>query len=450
VEQQLGEAHRRVSELEQHAAGLEQQVADAHRRASELEQHAGGLEPQLADARRRADEAEQRAAAAEQRIGDAERKAADAERDAAEAMTRQRQEIDGQLQRQIDEQVAQAVASARRGAELESESARRRAQDELMAERARSQAALDAARADAEAAQAEADAVRAELEAELTAARDTTAAAPMAAAGVSPTAGAGFDRVLHALREIDNAPSLSQTLQAVLEHARSAAGRAAIFLVDGERLKAWKSAGLADADVQTVESSIGARDLLARAIQSGRATRSRGDLPAPPFARLPPDRSGVAVPLLVGGRAVAVLYADSGMDAAPPAALHIVETLARHASAALALRTAMRTLEISGGGRPAEPGAVGTGGTVDPGGDEQGARRFARLLVSEIKLYNEAAVHAGRQGRDLLARLRTEIDRARRLYEERVSPAVGARHVYFQQELVQTLADGDPSLLGAP
>ena len=81
-------------------------------------------------------------------------------------------------------------------------------------------------------------------------------------------------------------------------------------------------------------------------------------------------------------------------------------------------------------------------------GDDQGARRFARLLVSEIKLYNEAAVRAGRQQRDLRQRLRAEIDRAQRLYEERVPPAVGARHAYFQQELVQTLADGDPALLG--
>ena len=68
--------------------------------------------------------------------------------------------------------------------------------------------------------------------------------------------------------------------------------------------------------------------------------------------------------------------------------------------------------------------------------------------MSEIKLYNEAAVRTGREKRDLLNRLAPEIDRARRLYEERVSPAVGARATYFQQELVHTLADGDSALLG--
>ena len=81
--------------------------------------------------------------------------------------------------------------------------------------------------------------------------------------------------------------------------------------------------------------------------------------------------------------------------------------------------------------------------------DDGSARRYARLLVSEIKLYNEAAVRTGRERRDLLERLRPEIDRARRLYEERVPVSIGHRAVLFQQELVHTLAEGDPDLLGA-
>ena len=82
--------------------------------------------------------------------------------------------------------------------------------------------------------------------------------------------------------------------------------------------------------------------------------------------------------------------------------------------------------------------------------DGNSARRYARLLVSEIKLYNEAAVQIGRQKRDLLTRLKPEIDRARKLYAQRISPAVDSRGALFQQELVQTLADGDASLLGNP
>ena len=77
------------------------------------------------------------------------------------------------------------------------------------------------------------------------------------------------------------------------------------------------------------------------------------------------------------------------------------------------------------------------------------ARRFARLLVSEIKLYNEPKVKEGRSRSDIYDRLRDDIDRSRQMYDKRVAPPVAARHDYFHQELVNTLAEGDPAKLGA-
>lgn len=76
------------------------------------------------------------------------------------------------------------------------------------------------------------------------------------------------------------------------------------------------------------------------------------------------------------------------------------------------------------------------------------ARRFARLLVSEIKLYNEAKVTAGRQERDLYHRLRSDIERSRQMYNERVPPSIAAKTNYFMDELVSILAEGDRSTLG--
>jgi len=76
------------------------------------------------------------------------------------------------------------------------------------------------------------------------------------------------------------------------------------------------------------------------------------------------------------------------------------------------------------------------------------ARRFARLLVSEIKLYNEPKVQEGRSKSDLYDRLRDDIDRSRQMYNKRVAPPVAARHDYFHQELVNTLAEGDVTKLG--
>jgi len=77
------------------------------------------------------------------------------------------------------------------------------------------------------------------------------------------------------------------------------------------------------------------------------------------------------------------------------------------------------------------------------------ARRFARLLVSEIKLYNEQKVIEGRSQSDLYERLKEYIDRSREMYDKRVKPEVALRYDYFHHELVNTLADGDPDKLGA-
>jgi hypothetical protein len=77
------------------------------------------------------------------------------------------------------------------------------------------------------------------------------------------------------------------------------------------------------------------------------------------------------------------------------------------------------------------------------------ARRFARLLISEIKLYNEQKVAEGRSEHDLYDRLREYIDRSREMYDKRVKAEVAARYDYFHGELVNTLAEGDASKLGA-
>jgi hypothetical protein len=77
------------------------------------------------------------------------------------------------------------------------------------------------------------------------------------------------------------------------------------------------------------------------------------------------------------------------------------------------------------------------------------AKRFARLLVSEIKLYNESHVAEGRENRDLYLRLKRDIDRSREMYEKRVSPSVSRKIDYFHDEIIRILGDNDPSTLGS-
>jgi hypothetical protein len=76
------------------------------------------------------------------------------------------------------------------------------------------------------------------------------------------------------------------------------------------------------------------------------------------------------------------------------------------------------------------------------------ARRTARLLVSEIRLFHEPAVHSGRRDGNLLTRLAPQIESARRAYNEQVPAGVRSQTDFFQQELVRTLAGGDATLLG--
>ena len=90
------------------------------------------------------------------------------------------------------------------------------------------------------------------------------------------------------------------------------------------------------------------------------------------------------------------------------------------------------------------------GPLAEPAGDErhEEARRFARLLVSEIKLYNERAVLEGREHGNLHERLREDIDRSRQMYNDRIPADVRTASNFFDEELVRILADGRPEALG--
>ena len=91
---------------------------------------------------------------------------------------------------------------------------------------------------------------------------------------------------------------------------------------------------------------------------------------------------------------------------------------------------------------------AGAGAPTDASKKHDEARRFARLLVSEIKLYNEGKVEQGRKNKDLYERLKEDIDRSRQMYDERIPEDVRKSSNYFYDELVRILADGDNAALG--
>jgi hypothetical protein len=77
------------------------------------------------------------------------------------------------------------------------------------------------------------------------------------------------------------------------------------------------------------------------------------------------------------------------------------------------------------------------------------AKRFAKLLISEIELYNKAKVADGRKNSDLYKRLKTDIDRSRMTYEKRFGKTIAKQYDYFHDELVRTLGAGNAAVLGS-
>jgi hypothetical protein len=97
--------------------------------------------------------------------------------------------------------------------------------------------------------------------------------------------------------------------------------------------------------------------------------------------------------------------------------------------------------------------AWGGGAVSAPAGEDDDlhrkAQRFARLLMDEIKLYNQAKVAEGRKNRDLYDRLKEDIEKSRATYQKRYGNTAAASADYFNQELIRSLAEDDVSLMGS-
>jgi hypothetical protein len=417
---ELEGARERNTELEAERQRLAAELETQKLRLAELEGERGRIIELEADRQRLAAEFETqklRLAEVEGERGRIIELEADRQRLAAELETQKLQstEVEGERARIT---------------ELEAE--RQRASAELASEREQFETQLESERQRATQALAE---VRAAFE------RTPVAPAPVG----------NSSHLVDAIRALDEAATLSDVLSAAVRGAAEQAPHAAVFVLQGTELREWPVAGVAPVAAGPLRSDGRDAGVIAEAMRRSQpaATSSFGST-APSFASLSPDGLALAVPLVLGGTPVAVLYADGPGDGmAPGAWQHNVQILGRHAAACAASITAVRTAQAMRlmSDEVSTPPLTGSAAAED---EIHAARRYARLLVSEIKLYNESAVRMGRERKDLLLRLEPEIERARRLYAERVAPSVQGRDALFDQELSQTLADGDHSLLGGP
>jgi len=391
---------------------------------------------------------------------------------------RLRDEVAGQVRDEVARQVRVVGDELAAIARAEADAARAEA-DTARAEADTARAEVDTVRAEVDTVRAEVDTVRAEADtarAEANFARSEAEQATIARAQAEQAAieraeadraaidraerapaqrDAATGRIAEGLRTLGGARSLSEVLDTLVRCAGEEAARAGVLLVRGDRFQGWRGFDPAFAVGDALDIARDDAGVIAQAFQSAavRSSGSTGSDDAPAFAQLKPGQPSVAVPIAIGGQVVAILYADAGLEPGTPNRepgtlnREPLEILTRFASQRLEALTAIkaaRSLTVN-----AELPAPGSGGNDESADQHAAARRYARLLVSEIKLYHGPQVAEGRRERDLATRLGGEIARVRTLYEQRVPAEVRRNTDYVHEELIRTLADGDVSLLEA-
>jgi len=292
------------------------------------------------------------------------------------------------------------------------------------------------------------------------------------------------------LAELASFLSPSEIFRALLEGSVAGVPRAAIFLMRDGRWKGWSSIGYtADAAAQQRQAVVPADTGWLAALAAEEDVRWRSLTAgehAPAFGQTGYTEA-VGLPVRVGGKAIAIVVAERAPGEAPwsPAAVAI---LCQAARLRLELDLAWRRLKGTGGPSPSASAAVeaappaprpspegtreeprvaaaaavaeapspATGiapwsgvaaGKADADPRREEARRYARLVATDIRLYNEEAVVVGRRQRDLASRLKEHIQRGREAFTRRF-PDLGADGVKLLDDAyVQVLAGGDASLL---
>ena len=318
---------------------------------------------------------------------------------------------------------------------------------------------------------------------------------------------AGPADLLRAVSAIQAGTTQKEILRALLEGVGHYCGRTALFVIKGGAASGWQGRGFEDNDAVKEFALDSSRGLPERVLQERAAFSGQIIDMDPRFVDHfggPADEQILMLPLVLKDKVAALVYADSGLDAsrrldsaalellvistsawleltsvrkqAPRDGAGFAETAApvapaqnvssfsdpfaghapRHAAAAAAapayepaeVAEAPAVVARAAGAAPAGSGGAATLSPEDADTHRK-AQRFARLLVDEIKLYNQAKVAEGRRHKDLYDRLKEDIEKSRSTYRKRYGNTVAATTDYFQAELVRSLAEDDVSIMGA-
>jgi hypothetical protein len=285
------------------------------------------------------------------------------------------------------------------------------------------------------------------------------------------------------LAELASFLSPGEIFRALLEGTTTGAPRTAVFLLREGRWKGWSSIGYPAAVAQRQRQAVLPGDggwLAGLAAEEDVRWRSLAEGESVPAFGQSGYGEAIGLPVRVGGKAVAILVAERASDELPwsPAALSI---LCQAARLRLELDLAWRRLKAGQTAVPAaaeareavpvaataeEPAAPAPheapapaptaelapwnglpAGRDDTDPRREEARRYARLVATDIRLYNEEAVVVGRRQRDLANRLNEQLQRGRESFSRRF-PDLGAEGTKLLDDaFVHVLAGGDASLL---
>jgi hypothetical protein len=305
--------------------------------------------------------------------------------------------------------------------------------------------------------------------------------------GESPSGGA--DALLQAVAAIHAVSSQRDVLRALLDNTATYCGRAALFVVKGGSATGWHGCALPESIKDFVlGTKTGAVAEVLKSRQAFDGSSSEMDQDFISEFGAPADGKFVIAPLLLKEKVAALLYADAGTDkkghldaravellvlttgtwlevtssrkpagreavqepdapvaraAAAHAGTSFSDPFSAHAPAFTQASTAPVEVDESSAGAPV------SGMSPEDADVHRKAQRFARLLVDEIKLYNQSKLIEGRKNKDLYDRLKEDVDKSRSTYQKRYGSTVAGPADYFSQELIRSLAEDDVSLLGS-
>jgi hypothetical protein len=323
-----------------------------------------------------------------------------------------------------------------------------------------------------------------------------------ALSGAAPAAGAetGAGSLVQAMASVHAGSTQKEILRALLDAGSAYAARVALFVVKAGAATGWQGRGFGE-DEAIKDFSLEISGPVAHAYQNRVVTPGNiAEMDRRFVQRFngPENEQILVLPLVLKDKVAALLYADGGPGGvldAPSLEVLVMGTSAwlevtslrkqaakdggdiapampvaaapmqaassfsdpfaahtpKHIPPRAAPEPAAEVVEVSAHAAAAPAAATDpfAGISAEDADTHRKAQRFARLLVDEIKLYNQAKVAEGRRHKDLYDRLKDDIEKSRSTYQKRYGSTPAASGDYFQKEVVRNLAEEDLGIMGA-